>query len=328
LYGSGRIGLAQVNASQTNYVYELADHLGNVRATVQKESNGSLKLVSAADYYPFGMIMPNRATTPGEYRFGYQGQFAEKDEETGYNQFELRLWDGRLGRWLTTDPYGQFHSPYLGMGNSPLMGVDPDGGDWYTNRITGKQKAFEGSGFVFGYKRNLEGAYQLPDLNAIGRRMAVFRQWTPNLFQEWDLFLESETKTGEDFTKKLLLNLTCKTYDDMWVWTTRNFTSNARHISGFLANDNEVRDAGVSSVTTIGSAGLGAYFKGMQGFKFGMNTFRGILVRNSSRHITKTCRKTMLNRHNMKADQNENIMREFDSFMNEIGNIDKSNKSR
>ena len=123
LYGSGRIGLAQVNASQTNYVYELSDHLGNVRATVQKESNGSLKLVSAADYYPFGMLMPNKTTTPGEYRFGYQGQFAEKDEETGYNQFELRLWDGRLGRWLTTDPYEQFYSAYLGMGNSPIIGV-------------------------------------------------------------------------------------------------------------------------------------------------------------------------------------------------------------
>jgi RHS repeat-associated protein len=127
LYGSGRIGLVQVNSANTNYVYELADHLGNVRATVQKESNGSLKLVSAADYYPFGMIMPNRATTPGEYRFGYQGQFAEKDEETGYNQFEARLYDSRIGRWLTTDPAGQFYSPYIGMGNDPIAGVDPDG---------------------------------------------------------------------------------------------------------------------------------------------------------------------------------------------------------
>jgi hypothetical protein len=42
--------------------------------------------------------------------------------------FELRLWDSRIGRWLTTDPYGQFNSPYLGMGNNPINGVDPDGG--------------------------------------------------------------------------------------------------------------------------------------------------------------------------------------------------------
>jgi hypothetical protein len=42
--------------------------------------------------------------------------------------FELRLWDGRLGRWLTVDPYHEFHSPYVGMGNNPVNLTDPDGG--------------------------------------------------------------------------------------------------------------------------------------------------------------------------------------------------------
>ena len=60
------------------------------------------------------------------YRYAYQGQ--EKDSETGKEAFELRLWDARIGRWLTTDPYGEFHSPYLGMGNNPLRIIDPDGG--------------------------------------------------------------------------------------------------------------------------------------------------------------------------------------------------------
>jgi hypothetical protein len=45
--------------------------------------------------------------------------------------FQLRLWDGRLGRWLSPDPYGQHSSPYLGMGNSPVNTIDPDGG-WET----------------------------------------------------------------------------------------------------------------------------------------------------------------------------------------------------
>jgi hypothetical protein len=47
--------------------------------------------------------------------------------------FELRLWDGRLGRWLTVDPYYEFSSPYLGMGNNPISLIDPDGGstDWH-----------------------------------------------------------------------------------------------------------------------------------------------------------------------------------------------------
>ncbi len=42
--------------------------------------------------------------------------------------FQLRLWDGRIGRWLSPDPYGQYASPYLGMGNNPISGIDPDGG--------------------------------------------------------------------------------------------------------------------------------------------------------------------------------------------------------
>jgi hypothetical protein len=51
--------------------------------------------------------------------------------------FELRLWDGRLGRWLSVDPYGQYHSPYLGMGNNPGNGVDVDGGFFVPGIILG-----------------------------------------------------------------------------------------------------------------------------------------------------------------------------------------------
>jgi len=54
-------------------------------------------------------------------------QYHTKTPETGKEAFELRLWDGRIGRWLTTDPAGQYHSPYLGMNNNPISVVDPDG---------------------------------------------------------------------------------------------------------------------------------------------------------------------------------------------------------
>ncbi len=43
--------------------------------------------------------------------------------------FQLRLWDGRIGRWLSPDPKHQYASPYLGMGNNPISRIDPDGGD-------------------------------------------------------------------------------------------------------------------------------------------------------------------------------------------------------
>ena len=83
--------------------------------------------LNSTDYYPFGMPMPGRKIVNGEpYRYAYQGQ--EKDPETGKEAFQLRLWDARIGRWLTTDPYGQFASPYLGMGNNPITQIDPDGG--------------------------------------------------------------------------------------------------------------------------------------------------------------------------------------------------------
>ncbi len=75
------------------------------------------------------MPMPNRQLTGSEqYRYGYQGEFAETDSETGKTAFQLRIYDPRIGRWLTVDPMGQYHSPYMAMDNRPNMSVDPTGG--------------------------------------------------------------------------------------------------------------------------------------------------------------------------------------------------------
>ena len=96
------------------------------------------------DYYPFGMPMPNRHIQDANaYRYAYQGQ--EKDPETGKEAFELRLWDGRIGRWLTTDPAGQYSSPYLGMGNNPISLTDPDGGSTDDNDWIGVAKNEDGT---------------------------------------------------------------------------------------------------------------------------------------------------------------------------------------
>ncbi len=123
IYGASRLGIYK-KASGTS-VYQLTDHLGNVRAVIAKNGANAVAM-SKTDYYPFGMAMPNRKFGADGYRYGYQGQ--EVDPETGKEAFQLRLWDARIGRWLTTDPYSQYNSPYLGMGNNPMNGVDPDGG--------------------------------------------------------------------------------------------------------------------------------------------------------------------------------------------------------
>jgi len=60
-----------------------------------------------------------------------KGQFAEKDDETGFNAFQLRMYDARIGRWIRPDPYKQFASAYVGMGNNPISAIDVDGGYIY-----------------------------------------------------------------------------------------------------------------------------------------------------------------------------------------------------
>ena len=42
----------------------------------------------------------------------------------------LRSFDPQTGRFLQHDPYDQFASGYVGMGNDPANGVDPSGGFW------------------------------------------------------------------------------------------------------------------------------------------------------------------------------------------------------
>ncbi|MBS1506481.1 MAG: hypothetical protein JSS79_07545 [Bacteroidetes bacterium] len=120
-----------VNGASPNYVY--FDDL-----TVTQAHS---PIVAGGDYYPFGLTMDDRQVKSERYRFGYQGQYAEKDSITNLNSFQLRLYEPRFGRWLSADPYGQFSSPYLAMGNNPTGSVDVDGGwTWET----------AAAGFAFG----------------------------------------------------------------------------------------------------------------------------------------------------------------------------------
>lgn len=121
IYGIDRLGTFSrpVNSIQ----YELKDHLGNVRAVLSRDTE---EINQQSDYYPFGAKM--RGSGSG-YRYGYQGEFAEDDtEETGWNQFQLRMYDPSIGRWSRVDPMREFASPYNGMGNNPTNLTDPDGG--------------------------------------------------------------------------------------------------------------------------------------------------------------------------------------------------------
>jgi RHS repeat-associated protein len=241
LYGSSRLGMytGTVNVDEgprdmadSNGVkyyrgfrqYELSNHLGNVLATISDKkkpvdanSDGTIDyfdadVVTAQDYYPFGMLMPGRvgywsasgwSSQPGEpapdhgleadiaidardnnqppeytatrsveltqgfesgaadeftayispaeegggggdgsgssslnggYRYGFNGK--ENDNEvkgTGNQQdYGMRIYDPRLGRFLSVDPLTKSFptlTPYQFSSNSPIANVDLDGGE-------------------------------------------------------------------------------------------------------------------------------------------------------------------------------------------------------
>ncbi len=88
---------------------------------------GKIEVVSYKDYYPFGAEMRG-SCIDNQGRYGYQGDYAEQDKETGWNAFELRMYDPLIGRSTSVDPYRQYHSPYMWVGNNPIVYVDKEGG--------------------------------------------------------------------------------------------------------------------------------------------------------------------------------------------------------
>ncbi|MCX6319299.1 MAG: DUF6443 domain-containing protein [Bacteroidetes bacterium] len=82
-------------------------------------------------YYPYGLKIKGlsaKSFDKGDNKYGYQGSFSEEEEETGWDEFALRMYDPQIGRWTGVDPYDEFASPYVGMGANPANNVDPDGG--------------------------------------------------------------------------------------------------------------------------------------------------------------------------------------------------------
>jgi RHS repeat-associated protein len=131
IYGKNRIGMLNKYGT-SEYNYEIKDHLGNVRAVVRKNTTThSVEVLSYSDYYPHGGLLPGRSLTPSMNARNncYQGETAERDDETGYIDFDLRMYDSDIARWFVPDPMNQHFSPYLAMGNDPISSFDPTGGE-------------------------------------------------------------------------------------------------------------------------------------------------------------------------------------------------------
>ena len=119
-------------------IYEFSNHLGNVLVTLADfkapNQDGSYKsiVISASDYYPFGMAMKERTYQNSEYRYGFNGK--ENDKDFGNDQliqdYGFRLYNPAIAKFLSVDPLTKgypWYTPYQFAGNTPIQAVDLDG---------------------------------------------------------------------------------------------------------------------------------------------------------------------------------------------------------
>lgn len=81
------------------------------------------------DYYAFSMLKPGKTISAGEYRFGFNGK--ENDNEFkgdgNHQNYGMRLYDTRLGRFLSVDPLFKkyvWNSTYAFTENNPIKYID------------------------------------------------------------------------------------------------------------------------------------------------------------------------------------------------------------
>ncbi|MGN6419500.1 MAG: RHS repeat-associated core domain-containing protein [Pseudobacter sp.] len=90
-------------------------------------------MLSGTDYYPFGM--PMRIGGDSSYRYGFNGKENDNEVKGGdglQQDYGMRVYDNRLGRFLSVDPVTQAYpwlTPYQFASNNPVRFVDLDGAE-------------------------------------------------------------------------------------------------------------------------------------------------------------------------------------------------------
>ena len=133
------------NGTAFNYVYNYTDHLGNVRLSYQKNTDGTVKVIDENNYYPFG-LKHNRCGNgqlclaegsvsldivgSNSYKYKYQGQ--ELQDELGLNwySYKYRNYDPTIGRFFNVDPLSEdyeWQSVYSFSSNQPIHAAELEG---------------------------------------------------------------------------------------------------------------------------------------------------------------------------------------------------------
>jgi RHS repeat-associated protein len=95
------------------------------------------EIVTASDYAPFGIALVDRKYNSGRYRYGFNGKENDFEITAEGNQqdYGLRIYDPRLGRFLSVDPLFKeyaWNSTYAFAENDVLRNVDLDGAEKYS----------------------------------------------------------------------------------------------------------------------------------------------------------------------------------------------------
>ena len=137
LYGSSRLGTKFLSAEEPGKLvlglrkYELSNHLGNVLAVISdRKLLDKADVLSVSDYYPFGLEIAGRSWKSGDYRFGFNGKENDKDFGTGIQDYGFRLYDRRIGKFLSVDPLTKefpWNSTYAFAENDVIRSIDLEG---------------------------------------------------------------------------------------------------------------------------------------------------------------------------------------------------------
>jgi RHS repeat-associated protein len=182
MYGSSRLGIINTSLDVSSLpavaangmltfirgykVFELSNHLQNVLVTISDKKLGvdanadgiidyyNADVISAQDYYPFGSQMPGRKYSNGsKFRYGFNGKENDNEVKGEGNQLDygMRIYDPRLGKFLSVDPLTKsypHYTPYSFAGNKPIWCVDLDGAEeWYYYDAFG---AYKKSTLIYG----------------------------------------------------------------------------------------------------------------------------------------------------------------------------------
>lgn len=133
------------NGTAFSYVYNYTDHLGNVRLSYQKNTDGTLKILEENNYYPFGLkhsgynsgiskpiieddtlpvdpfpgpggpiiIEPATLNISGNligvssYNYKYNGKELQEELSLNLYDYGARNYDPAIGRWFNIDPLAE-----------------------------------------------------------------------------------------------------------------------------------------------------------------------------------------------------------------------------